>query len=317
MFKVNDVIMHKVKSLHNAWIRRGNVFALLEANYLIDFYCTHVINYCDSSNQFNPYKTILPHQQMSRAKVWDGNHPTYDVFKQFLTYTTGWENVKTFVMQMRKAFLRNLVALAPDQVSPYIDDKRTIIPLDWRVMLSRYSLKEYGIVAYNTLKEFTTYNASGWGLYRLVNLNNFEDKQPSSCITNSLLLLTMFFITGFPQKELFAYFQVPDFASKKYSHWATMCRNPFSSTPQQMEIDTISTLHEKEVRMFWSSEAFASYTRDIVRYYMNATTSFNYSHNSIPAHVRQTVLKDLVTKYDAAFAHIKHKIKTPPSSRSQ
>ena len=315
---VNKKIIGMVQHLHDKWTKNGNLMALIEASYLIDFYCSKVVNNCDVIGYHNG-PTIDPSHQTARKFVWDGFNDTHDVFKTNLSYAKGLALVKRTLFNMRKEFMKNMMIFYHDLVAPYLGSKYVMIPLDWKTMLKTHNVGFFLRVAEKTIRDFTVYNASGWGMYRLVNLNTFSDKLPASCIVNSLLTLSLLYLCGFPHKSLQSYFQAPPTGKhKKYTHWASTCHDPFDHTKKSTSC-TINTFVEKDVRPFSSSEAFASYTRDIINYYDIAVGTFIYSPNH-PTPVskvqRRQVLANLKQWYDYTFASVYQRIKTPSSSRS-
>lgn len=326
IYDINKEIIERVKKLHDKWVRNGNVSALIEANYLIDYYCSHIVNYCDSNVRYNASHVIPAEVKVHRSIKWHQLQDTHDVFYEVLSYSTGFQRAKAFVFELRKQFLKKLAGLSPDQVIPYMESGYVNIPLDWKTMLARYPLVEFTKLADEVVYEFTKYNAASWGMYRLVNLNDSgasgasRGKRPASCIVNSLLILTLFYLTGFPQHYLSAYFQVPEPSTKKfkkYTHWASTCTDPFFTLSKE-SMGVIPGYHERETRPFWSSEAFASYTRDIIRYYEIAAQSFKYdAATKVTAQKRIDVLTDLRKCYDDQFIRIRKKIRTPSSSSSK
>lgn len=295
--KVNTAISQRMKSLHDKWVVNGDIFALLEANYIVDFYCSHIVNYCDSNARYDRRrKSPSGLHKSTRGFQWEQT-TTYDVFKQHMSYADGFRDVKRLMLKLRKEFMKKASGLAPDQVTPKTSHTAYHVELDWRTMLQRYPLKDYVALADKTIDEMTTYNASGWGMYRLVNLNNNNDKLPASCITKSLMLLSILYMTGFPRDSISTYYQIPKNATyKKYTHWASLCHNPFDTNADSVPIDVVPTMRPAAIYKFWSTRAFSSFTREIVRYYKMAVDRFVYAPGAIDETTRLSMLADLKAK---------------------
>lgn len=297
---INNRLVDKLRKLHATWMEKGDIFALLEANYLVDFYCSHITNFCDANNKYNAVSTDpAAHHKATRRFSWEGGIETYDVFREYKTYADGFLAVKGFMLQLRKDFMKELVALAPDQVIQHVSNTAYHVELDWEAMLKRYPLQQYVDAASRVINARTTYYAAGWGVYRLVNLNNYQDKLPASCIVNSLMLLSLLYMTGFPPQHIASYYQIPkNTKSKQYTHWASACVNPFSRGAKSNvgKFGVISTMDTTSMMSFWSTGAFTSFTHDIIRYFKTSSTSFVYAPGAVDGPTRDMVLSDFAWK---------------------
>lgn len=309
IFDVNTRIAERLGKLHNEWIANGDIFALLEANYLVDYYCSHLVNYCDSNNRYNARQQATsptPLHKQTRRYPWKGANDTYEVFRESISYTEGFLKVKRKMLEWRKKIMNEgLAVYCPDQV---ISRTSTAyhIDLDWKAMLQRYDLQTLLDAVTNSVNDATTYHASVWGMYRVVNLNNFDTKFPSSCITNSLIILSMLYMTGFPRDNIATFFQAEKnttkcSTSKKATHWAAFCTNPYTCGKDVGTSGVIKKMDTVSVSSLWSTQTFKSYTLDILRYFALACQTFQYSQGSIDGNTRGMVLADFEWKCKAVL----------------
>lgn len=309
IFDVNSRMVDRFAKLYREWKDKGNVFSLLEANYLVDFYCSHIINYCDTHNKYDSSNASSPDAMHKRTRkfLWSGNQHTYEVFRQQIAYADGFLAVKKKMLMWRKQMMRALAMLCPDEVTPHINSTAYNVQLDWNTMLQRYPLQTLVDAAKTAIQDVTTYHASGWGMYRVINLNNYDaSKLPSSCITNALIFLCLLYMTGFPEDNIAVYFQAPKSATcKKQSHWAVSCTNPYTHNNRDVgKLAVIGTLDTVGASALWSNKTFRSFTVDIVKYYKLACKTFQYAPGSIDGGVRVAVLRDFEWKLNAVLPPI-------------
>jgi hypothetical protein len=288
---LNALVIRKIRTLHDQWVQGKNMYALLEANYLIDYYCSHVLILCESSNPLEDRKII-----------WQGNTITYDQFKHMPKYEEGFQKVKQFINSLVFTVLDDLRLIGVVSKSHLLDWKKVVKTVHVAKILK--SIK-------TTVKGFHKYYASGWGMYRLLNMKTFLDKaevveHPCSCICVSLLYITILCQMGFPREHIFTHGQTVDAKLKrKLTHWAISCRDILGTALHKLNNrEKLITVFDKEIA---TSEGFTLYTRDIIEFYMMALKRYRVKHQD----KRRLILQKLKALYDKEFSDIYDLIKTP------
>lgn len=297
-------VVDALTRLHDAWVERGDVFALLEANYLVDYYCTYVANACDGEIAYDRAASMSKDVQaiaVRRKLHWRVKEDTHDVFRRRMSYWNGFEKIRARIFALRNAALEDLGARG--------------LGRGWRtraVVEARASVEDLISAVKRAIDAESQYFASGWGMYRFENLNNYAARRPCSCICRSLLILSLLYMCGVPRERLFAHFQKPEGKkTRRFTHWAVACEDTAALVKKYA--NRLKHLVSAEDRRFNTSEGFAAFTRDIVFYYLRAVREFEYS-SAEDKKARRRALMVFKREYDSRYDSIADAIRTPQAS---
>lgn len=306
---LNAKVMDALSRLHDDWVERGDIFALLEANYLVDYYCTFVANACDGEIAYDRKNDAMDKHVKSiairRRLHWKVKDDTHDVFRRRMTYWNGFEKIRKHIFALRNEVAESL--------------KAGIRGTGWRTrtilkVADGVDIDELLRCVKRAIDADATYFASGWGMYRFANLNNYtEKKKPCSCICRSLLILSLLYMCGVPSERLFAHFQKREGKkTRRFTHWAVSCEDTAALVKKYA--NRLKHLVSAEERRFNTSEAFAAFTRDIVFYYLRAVKEFDYSSQDDRL-ARKRALTAFKREYDERYDAIADAVRTPSASR--
>ena len=305
MLELNSKVLDHIVILHDKWVKGADVYALMEANYLIDFYCTHVVFACQSSDT---KKTRI---------LWEENMITYDQLIKNLKYSEGLEKAK----DLMKSFVKDIANDIKKYLSTAMNKKNVpfqkhggIITFDWYKVIQVMNTQTLTQFIRQRLEYIQHYYASGWGMYRLINMKYFaageryiNGVRPCSCICNSLMSITVLAALGFPREHIYVEGQKPPHTSRdKQTHWAMACVDPLTKSLNNIgHHDQLHVVFNKKVE---TSKAFAVYTRDIIHFYDRiALTHYESVENALG---KKIILSHLREQYDVRFNDIVHEIKT-------
>ena len=288
-------VIEKLHILYDDWSSGRNFFALIEANYLIDYYCTQVLYYENTSE--------------IRKLKWFGLPDTLDEFKH-IDYQDGLTQVKRFILGICDSVFYKLYKY-------HTQNENGFFPINWDGLLASIRLEEILLLIDQEVEMLMEYSANAYGFYRVFALTNQNQsgKLPYNCTIKALLCQSVLMFLGFPRDMIFSVGQRQRGykARKKQSHWAMTCKNPFSSVIENMKKFNIGIggdgLMSIYSHSFQSVESFATYTRDIIFYYIRQAGEMDYSGNTV---TRYNYFEDLVKEFDRQFPS--EKIKSPLTS---
>ena len=293
MGNYNKAVIAQLRKLYTEWLT-GNMLAVVEANYLVDYHCTQILYHCE-----NP--------SLERLTRWTHEMITDDIIKN-IPYHEGLQEGIDILIE-----IRNEIAIYL-KVDNLIKPSEPVIPVDW--ISSNIDLNDVQIFIRHYLNEFTTYSANAYGFYRFIAL---DEKTPSSqrkffvdCITKALISTTLLALLNFPRERIYSVgkrdTQGP--ARKKQTHWSYACFDPIKDLMTEGEdpLPNLKTLYHRKID---SQESFATYTRDIIYYYETAIDDIEHLNQK---ELKMEILGDLINKFDAEFSDISEIIKTPSIS---
>ena len=300
-------IIKCLDELHHEWITNNNIDALIEANYLTDYYCSNILIACDPNEITIPSKKQPEYDifKLKRKMEWTDN-VSFDVFKDKISYKTGLTKVMN---EINALVTLSIHFIKKDGLNIRI--KNNII--DW-TSLQTATVKKIHFCVNFALSKRTTYLASGLGLYRLVNIHNNEtdsENLPCSCICNSLLFIAIIIKLGFPPNKAFIHLQATENAfenRKKQTHWAVSCEDISSKIMHNyFVIDDkpgYFSIHNVNIA---SSLGFSKYTRDIIIFY----EFFSINFKAPKSGDRIKMLKKLRELYNKTFIKYSSDFMTP------
>jgi hypothetical protein len=92
-----------------------------------------------------------------------------------------------------------------------------------------------------------------------------------NCITRALILSIVLYLLGFPKEFIFLEGYTKDPKEKKQTHWDLSCINPVDKSFQLILTPPQSLVAQNLLfqRNMFTTETFATYTRDLINYYQN------------------------------------------------
>ena len=296
LVKMNEFVMTKIKLLHEDWVgSKNNPYALFEANYLIDYYCSLLIVFGDTINMYASNPT---EDEMNARKFnWEGAVHTYEILKEKLSYSQGYIRARDKLHVYRDKVLDYINKNIPGAVT----SKQKV---DWN---HPKITDKYVLTVLKLMKNYEeTYYASANGMYRLINLHLFKGEKiihnthtgPCNCICYSLRTLMVLYLMGYPRDRLYVLPQKDEKhgPKKKVTHWAVRCGN--------MKVFDHHNFNNLPNPSFDSSDAFNYFTRNIIDYYMIAVSQYKLNYKK----ERMYALRKLKGSFDKEFDHT---LKTP------
>jgi hypothetical protein len=269
----NPHVLGCLAKLHEEWQTGTNPFALIEASYLVDYYCSQVVIFGDPFEKSVKTAADLPAAaDLERRRMrWANGMYTYEFFKSHpADYVKGLKRVKEIIADM------------------VVDVKRSVpAPLREAMESGRWHMINVSTLFSHIQTAMTQrvhYYASVWGMYRLINMHAVDpkkktlgDKLPCSCICKSLLFSSILLFLGYPREKVYTLLQVDKEMwkqRKKPSHWAVAvsCENLASKMKKQW--NAVAKLQDLGEIGVGSSQAFVSFTRDIIYYYKVALSHY-------------------------------------------
>ena len=303
----NKYCIQTLAYLLDEWTSGTNIFALVEANYLIDYYCTQIVHYCEKElreSKVNPFDTF--------SKFRDFDHIVSSEFYS-INYNDG-------LLQVQEKIFEIVRAVCDHFGFPL---RKGIIPVNWEELLQRFDLKYILDQIYLIFKRFTEYIANAFGLYAFIALkpvqttiyqiNEADKLSPVNCITTSLLLETILMLLNFPRQFIFSVGQRHTRSQDrtKQSHWTTTCLHPFANVLANSGNfhPSMQTIYYRKID---SAESFATYTRDIIFYYKNFLQRRETKKSD---HIlRIALLENLIKTFDYYFPEVFKIVQSPPTS---
>ena len=293
MGNYNRAVIAQLRKLYNEWLT-GNMLAVVEANYLVDYHCTQILYHCEDPS-------------LERSIQWRNGVSTSDVIKN-IPYNEGLKQGIDILIQMRNTLAEYLA------IDHLINPKEAIIPLDW--ISSNIDLDDVRIYIADVLKKFTSYLANAYGFYRFIALEENSPSKPQKfsvdCITKALISTTLLALLNFPRDRIYSVgkrINTPT-VRKKQTHWSYACYDPIKDLMNEGEdpLPNFKTLYYRKID---SQESFATYTRDIIYYYDSAINDIQQLSQK---ELKIEILGDLINKFDEEFSDISEIIKTPSIS---
>lgn len=301
--EMNKKVFDKLLYYHDRWVAGKDMYALMKANYLIDFYCSNLVSTCDDND---PDHNILS---------WISEAKTYDQMIGDISYRDGLKKVSKFVGDLVSTIAKRIERYAKVSTGEKLVTYKGKKPIfDWKTMVEVMDTSALIKLINDEIKSAQEYYASGWGMYRLINMKIFtEDKKeinrkPCSCICNSLLAITILCALGFPREHVYVQGQkIKAITRKKQTHWAMACQNPVKTAFHNIGNDPdMKTVFQRKAD---SSQAFAAFTRDIIHFY-DRVALVHYKPQKSYRYDKEFILNNLRNMYDRKFEHIIGDIKT-------
>jgi hypothetical protein len=279
MKKMSGEVLYCLEMLHDKWVSGEDDFALLHANYLVDYYCTKVIELCEPDKLVKTVNDLKNVVLDSRALKYGREKPSsvvvsYDFFKKHVDYSTGLQLMVDTFIRMKD----NVLSILQPHTREMVQKQK------W----DQVSPTELFDAIYTVERTLSEYHASGWGMYRLLYMNTFKGKNlvpnkgACSCICNSLLRSMMLILLGYPRGKVFTKLEASrDYLKyrKKQTHWAMTCEDVRLKVKRNWGgIDEYDDIGRYKLA---SSHAFIAYTRDIIYYYLEALMTYQVTmrHN--------------------------------------
>lgn len=310
---INERVTRILKQMHDDWVNNADTTSLLQANYLMDYYCSTLVRMCDTlSNKDCVFS-------------WGEYGSTYEILlNEQLSYSDGLWVAHELIKDMAKLTVSSLSDQIPVAEHPYVFDASSGIVKDWKLFLEYVSLKALLDFIKTEIDDQTGYAANGWGMYRFVNMRMLKpgsssevipNKKPCSCICITLLYILVLNQLGYPKELLFTLPQADSNVyktRKKLTHWSLECKHPFKDLLERANNVDMSGYMSLDNRNMSSTYGFSLYTRDIVNYYRGAV--FHYKVGNIGASKlqRMNAFDHLLLAYDSTFPGVN--LKTPVNS---
>ena len=279
--QMNRIVISRLKELHDQWINNKNKYALFEANYLVDYYCSLTVVIGDVTKPYikNPKSTDMAVREFPWAgadKKGTMSHP--EILMKNLSYSKGFK-------------------LAKGKMEDYVQKVEYELKL-LGVSRSKREFPSYALAAIKKVRgKEEVYYPGSHGMYRLINMHYIQNKKvvvsnvnPCNCICYSLRTLMALYLVGIPKKRLYLHPQKVS-GHARITHWAVTCDN--------MNMYTIPTLDSLPKPTFSSSDAFMYFTRNIITYYITATKTFKLSQSA----ERTATLRSFFILFDQEFSH--------------
>jgi hypothetical protein len=172
---------------------------------------------------------------------------------------------------------------------------------DWQSILKLIDLSEIVEMITQEIYRYTDYYDSAHGMYRLVNqsitLNKSPSKRPCNCICMSFTFLCILHMLDYPREFLFGEYQSSNPDPKvKHTHWGAACQPINSHVKEPFNLDP--DMHSLAQHPFGSSEAFKTYTTDMIKYMLEGARKINFVYaNELTRDLIITVLQDLEERF--------------------
>ena len=298
---LNKHVIAYLRILHDDWIKSQNgIWSLIEANYFIDYYCTSIARMCMKEDEWKKTKIS-----------WASDTITYDKFKGFVSYQDGLTATKKLLTDIVNETLYLCKIHLPLTMQKSIQKTGNVIE-NWPEFLKYVPINTILRYIQNTMNTHVSYYASGWGMYRLINMYLLKGEEqmvqkPCSCICVSLIYISVMGILGFPKKFLYTHTQANKNSynyRKKLTHWSVACENPFTGIKSKINNVMTSDVISIEDKNMGTTEGFALYTRDVIFYYSQLATK-TFAKGPLP-YPRKEIFYNLRDMFDAEFGlHLK------------
>ena len=287
--QMNYIVLDRIKTLHTEWIQHTNKFAIFEANYLVDYYCSLTIIIGDEQDMFIPDPTIQ--QMKSRQMHWTSiPTTTYEILKHNLSYNVGYQMSKDKLISLKNRVVKQgnltdiMSALSSTASKNFV----------WGYINMKSVFDAIRVVN----KQEEIYYASSHGMYRFVNMHFIDEEQkvqtilnPCNCICFSLRTLMVLSLLGYPKDKLFLLPQKINDNYKKITHWAIAC--------DDLNLYTKSTFQSMPKKSFSSTDAFMYFTRNLIHFYRISLENYKVNNKN----TRRLILKHLLDLFDYEFVH--------------
>lgn len=295
LIRLQVPLVRHLKVLHDRFVSDKDAFALWEANFLVDYYCSSVILLCADDVPL----------EIKSMEWWSGS-TTYDDMKYDPHPGETYQRANHWLLRTTQTAVRTIQTILR---TAFGNDS-----LNWHdVMRHRSVINDVLRALRITVEQNVKYYASGWGAFRLMHMKMPSDKHalPCSCICYALVYTTILRMLEFPSEYLFVTGQAEQTAykdRKKLTHWVTTCYNPLAEIKGNIgHVDRMLTIYD---RQYASSHSFALFTRDIIWYYTHAYPKMQ------GLWLRDSVLNSLRLRFDAEFDSKRLDLQTPPASRA-
>ena len=272
LYQMNITVIKYLKVLHEQWVNDDSYpFSLFEANYLIDYYCSHIMQLGEKQDMFveNPSDDDIKNRTL--YYVWRNGWKSYDIFKKQLSYKTGLILARSKIMEFKKDILQ-LISVDNSLKAFVVADGKDFNHIDLSKLTAPYVQYLIEFVISNLSTRYKYY-ASGYGMYRLINMHNLDidsrNDLPCNCICISFISLMILYLLGYPKEKLFINPQkgYSNTSPQHLTHWAMSCENihdqllkPYLNVPEMVSKRQINIM---------TSEGFSLYTRNIIKFYIN------------------------------------------------
>ncbi len=333
--KKNIEIVEQIEKFHYKWIYENDLNALIEANYLIDYYCTYVSNACDKNAifehehnplniQYNPQNPLENTPILKNRKFKWATEQTYEVLIKRIDYNDGLKQaneVLTDITNKVKKQINNRLMTAHELTlgskgySKYIFKEKNKDGMfdepdktqDWQSILTLIDLSDIVVMITQEINRDTLYYASAHGMYRLVNqrrIGKLSPRRPCNCICRSFTFLCILHMLDYPREFLFGEYQSAD-PEVRHTHWGAAClpvkdhvKEPINSHVKE-PFNLSPHMHSVGQHPFGSSEAFKTYTIDMINYMLEGAQKKNFVYeNERTRDLIITVLQDLEERFE-------------------
>lgn len=317
----NAIVVQCLEVLHNRWINAHDIDALIEANYMLDFYTSHMLVACDNNeipiiDKTNQNFDIL---RKKRSLSWVCGLKSFDIYKRDLTYQQGLQMARDAISDLVDQTFMLIKSRLPIGTELPLIGSRQNKQIDFDTLLNkglaRNTIKNNSVamilaIINNIMMTNTTYTASAAGYYRFINMHNNVDNNttllPLNCIGQSLTIIIILLKLGYPHHKTFVHLQKPStYLKDKQTHWAVACEDISTQIKHNaLLIHELTSLKDINISC---SKAFALYTRDIISYLPYYIQNYDISHKSL----RRLIFANLLSEFDKRFTVFSADIKTP------
>jgi len=301
-------VIEQLKMLHDQWLAGTDPLALARASYIMDYHCSRILYYCQ-----------VELTKGETAQKWMHGFNSEDILEK-IEFNKGWTMAKNQLLKLRD----NIANVLKEEKFKPIKKEGEIIYFDWKDILGGNDVGVKKIPAFSRKnwlsdifnREFdklVQYEVNGYGMYRFVALKNKKNKKNvCSCISTSLVKAVVLYLLGFPKQHIYVEGWIDNSrlsgTDRKQTHWQMSCRDFINFDVIQFQrID--KNLFKGFERNIFTTEAFASWTRDIIVFYRRQLLTIRRRISDFPrtvghragTHDRFSALFELKDLYDKAF----------------
>jgi hypothetical protein len=104
---MNDIVVKYLRKLHDAWLKKQYKYALFEANYLIDYYCSLIIA-INTKDQPAFIESPTKKQIKNRKREWASTSipQDYEVLIKNISYKDGFKQSKELLKELVAGVLK-------------------------------------------------------------------------------------------------------------------------------------------------------------------------------------------------------------------